>query len=198
VVGVEQAARRAEEVNVPNLLTSARFVAVPVFVALYLSGMRKAALAVFVGAMVTDALDGILARALKQFTRIGALLDPLADKALGLAGVVLLCWSRLLPWWLLVIVVFRDACIFTAIWLLERTGRGYTVRPTRFGKYATAALAATTVLALVQGATEVAAPTRPLLFALAMVAAACVLVSWAQYLWLFLRLMRLPPQRERA
>ena len=82
---------------------------------------------------------------------------------------------------------------------LERyLGRGYTVRPTRFGKYATAALAATTVLALVQGATEVAAPTRPLLFALAMVAAACVLVSWAQYLWLFLRLMRLPPQRERA
>ena len=51
---------------------------------------------------------------------------------------------------------------------------------------------------LVQGATEVAAPTRPLLFALAMVAAACVLVSWAQYLWLFLRLMRLPSQRERA
>ena len=181
--------------NVPNLLTGARFVAVPVFVALYLNGMRKAALAVFVGAMITDALDGILARALKQFTRIGALLDPLADKALGLSGVVLLCWSRLLPWWLLFLVVFRDACIFTAIWLLERTGRSYTVRPLRFGKYATAALTATTILALVQGATEVAAPTRPLLLALVIISAECVMVSWAQYLALWISLMRLPPQR---
>jgi cardiolipin synthase len=185
-------------VNVPNLLTGARLVAVPVFVALFLRGDRKAALAVFVGAMITDALDGILARALKQFTRIGALLDPVADKVLGLAALVLLCWSRALPWWLLGITLFRDVCIFTAIWLLERTGHDYTVRPTRFGKYSTAALTATTVLALVQGATEAAAPTRPLLTALALVAAECVLVSWAQYLWMFVRLMRLPPQKERT
>jgi cardiolipin synthase (CMP-forming) len=184
-------------VNVPNLLTGARLVAVPVFVALYLRGERRAALVVFVGAMITDALDGILARALKQFTRIGALLDPVADKVLGLAALVLLCWSRALPWWLLGVTLFRDICIFTAIWLLERTGRSYTVRPTRFGKYATAALAATMVLALVQqGATEVAAPTRPLVIALATIAAVCVLVSWAQYLWLFVRLMRLPPRKE--
>ncbi len=184
--------------NVPNLLTGARLVAVPVFVGLFLQGSRKAALAVFIGAMITDALDGILARALKQFTRIGALLDPVADKLLGLAALVLLCWSGALPWWLLWLTVFRDVCIFTAIGLLERTGRSYTVRPTRFGKYATAALAATTVLALVQGATEAAAPTRPLLVALVIISAECVLVSWAQYLWLFIRLMRLPPQREQT
>ena len=184
--------------NVPNTLTTARLVAVPVFVGLFLRGDRKAALAVFIGAMATDALDGVLARALKQFTKIGAFLDPLADKVLGLAALVLLCWSRALPWWLLGVTLFRDICIFTAIWLLERTGRSYTVRPTRFGKYATAALAATTVLALVQGATEVADPTRPLVIALALVAAECVVVSWAQYLWLFIRLMRLPPQRQHA
>jgi cardiolipin synthase len=184
--------------NVPNTLTVARLVAVPVFVGLFLRGDRKAALAVFIGAMATDALDGVLARALKQFTRIGAFLDPVADKLLGLAALVLLCWSHALPWWLLELTLFRDICIVTAIWLLERTGRSYTVRPTRFGKYATAALAATTVLALVQGATEVAAPTRPLLVALALIAAECVVISWAQYLWLFVRLMRLPPQRQHA
>jgi cardiolipin synthase (CMP-forming) len=185
-------------VNVPNLLTSARLVAVPVFVGFFLRGERKAALGVFIGAMITDALDGILARALKQFTRIGAFLDPVADRLLGLAALVLLCWSRALPWWLLGVALFRDVCIVTAIWLLERTGRSYTVRPTRFGKYATAALAATTVLALVQGATEVAAPTRPLVVALALISAECVLISWAQYLWLFIRLMRLPPERKHA
>src|SRR5207302_10698352 len=127
----------------------------------------------------------------------GALLDPVADKLLGLAALVLLCWVRALPWWLLAVTLSRDICIFTAIWLLERTGRSYTVRPTRFGKYATAALAATTVLALVQGATEVPAPTRPLIIALALVAAECVVVRWAQYLWLLLRLLRRPPQRQR-
>ena len=148
-------------------------------------------------AAASDFFDGMLARRLGP-SRAGALLDPVADKVLGLAALVLLCWSRALPWWLLGITLFRDVCIFTAIWLLERTGHGYTVRPTRFGKYSTAALAATTVLALVQGATEVAAPTRPLIIALAIVAAECVLVSWAQYLWLFVRLMRLPPQRVRT
>jgi len=50
----------------------------------------------------------------------------------------------------------------------------------------------------VQGATEAAAPTRPLLIALALITAECVVVSWSQYLWLFVHLMRLPPQRQHA
>src|SRR5438874_13644864 len=116
--------------NVPNALTGARLMAVPVFIAFFLRGERKIALGVFVGAMITDALDGILARALKQFTRIGALLDPVADKVLGLAALVLLCWSRVLPWWLLGVALFRDVCIVTAISLLDRTGRSSSVRPT--------------------------------------------------------------------
>ena len=168
--------------------------AVPVFVWLFLAGRIGAALGVFIFAMVTDVLDGIAARVLKQFTALGAALDPIADKLMGIAALGLLCWTHRLPFWLLGLMAFREACIFTAIWLLERTGRSYTVRPTRFGKYATAALAATTVLALVQGATEVAAPTRPLVIALALVAAECVVVSWAQYLAIFIDLMRRPPQ----
>src|SRR5262249_51449322 len=163
----EPEARRAGEVNVPNLLTGLRLVAVPIFAALFLQGNRKAALAVFIAAMATDALDGMLARALKQFTRIGAILDPLADKALGL--LALPPRARMLPWWLLWLPLSRDVCISPAIWLLEATGRSYPVRPIRLGKYATATLAATTVLALVQGATEAAAPSRPLLVALVIV-----------------------------
>ena len=77
--------------NVPNFLTGLRFVAVPVFVILFLSGWLGAALAVFIGAMITDWLDGIAARMLRQFTAIGAILDPLADKLLGLSALVLLC-----------------------------------------------------------------------------------------------------------
>jgi cardiolipin synthase (CMP-forming) len=165
---------------------------VPVFVALYLQGHHRAALGVFVAAMVTDWLDGLFARLLKQFTRIGAVLDPLADKALGLSALVLLAWSRNLPWWLVWIAVFREMCIFAAIWLLEVFGRRYVVRPTRFGKYSIAFVSATTVLALVYEAAPAVAALRPALLALALVSAELIVVSWAQYLWMFIRLMRTP------
>jgi cardiolipin synthase (CMP-forming) len=180
-------------VNVPNFLTGLRLAAVPVFVALFLSGRMAAALLVFVGAMVTDWLDGIAARVLKQFTAIGAILDPVADKLLGLSAVVLLCLTHRLPRWLLWMLVFRELCIFGAILILTRTGRSYAIRPTRFGKYATAFLAATSIFALVQGARGVEA--GPLLIALALIAAQCIVVSWAQYLAIFVALMRRVPQQ---
>ena len=178
--------------NVPNALTALRVLAVPIFIALFVAGRIGAALAVFCAAMVTDVLDGIAARALKQFTRIGAIMDPIADKLMGLAALGLLCWSHRLPVWLLYLLLFREACIFSAIAILTRTGRPYAIRPTRFGKYATFFLTATIVFALVQGAREVG--TTPALIALALVAAQCIAISWAQYLAIFIDLMRRPPQ----
>ena len=183
--------------NVPNTLTGLRLLAVPVFIALYLSGRLGVALAVFVGAVITDILDGIAARALRQFTRLGAILDPVADKLLGLSAVGLLCWSHRLPPWLLALLVFRDICIFTAIAILDLTGRSYTIRPTRFGKYSTAAIAATTLLALVEGARRQIG-TTPALIALVLVTALCIFVSWAQYLGIFIDLMRRPPASPRS
>src|SRR5207237_10146691 len=79
--------RRAPAMNVPNLLTGMRLLGVPVFVYLFLQGFHRAALAVFIGALVTDWLDGVLARALKQFTDLGALLDPIADKLMALSSL---------------------------------------------------------------------------------------------------------------
>jgi cardiolipin synthase len=142
--------------------------------------------------MITDWLDGVAARLLKQFTKIGALLDPLADKLLGVAALALLCWSHRLPVWMLYLLLFRETCIFSAIVILTRTGRSYDIRPTRFGKYATFFLTATIIFALVQGARDVG--TTPAEIALALVASECILVSWAQYLAIFIDLMRRPPQ----
>jgi cardiolipin synthase len=178
--------------NIPNALTALRLAAVPVFIWLYASGHLGAALAVFVGAMVTDWLDGVAARVLKQFTRIGAQLDPVADKILGVTAMALLCWTHRLPWWLFGVLVFREVCIFSALAILELTGRAYQIRPTRFGKYATAFLSATILFALVQGARDVG--VTPAEIALALVTAQCILVSWAQYLAIFIDLMRRPPQ----
>lgn len=179
--------------NVPNTLTALRLLAVPVFIWLYASGRLGAALAVFVGAMITDWLDGVAARMLKQFTRIGALLDPIADKMLGLAALGLLCWSHRLPYWMLWLLVFREVCIFSAIAILDGTGRSYDIRPTRFGKYSTAFLYATVLFALVQQARAVG--KSPAEIALALVSAQCIVISWAQYLAMFIELMRRPPQQ---
>jgi cardiolipin synthase len=178
-------------VNVPNFLTGLRFAAVPVFIVLFLQHRPRAALAVYLAAMITDWLDGIAARVLKQFTRIGAALDPVADKLMGVTALTLLCFAHRLPWWLLGVLLFREACIFSAIGILTRTGRSYDIRPTRFGKYSTFFLAATILLALLQGALEVG--QTPAEIALALVTAACILLSWAQYLALFITLMRRPP-----
>src|SRR3954470_9462077 len=178
--------------NVPNALTALRVVAVPVFIGLFLTGHHGGALGVFMGAMVTDVLDGIAARALKQFTRIGAIMDPIADKLMGVAALGLLCWSHRLPMWLVWLVLFRETCIFSSIAILDRNGRSYAIRPTRFGKYSTFFLTATIIFALVQGARDIG--STPAEIALALVAAQCVLVSWAQYLAIFIGLMRRPPQ----
>jgi len=178
--------------NVPNFLTGLRLIAIPVFIYLFLAGRLGAALAVFVGAMITDWLDGIAARVLKQFTALGAILDPVADKLISLSALVLLCWSGRLPSWLLWLLIFREVCIIAAVAILTMTGRSYEVRPTRFGKYSTAFLAATMIFALVQGAREV--PAGPVLIALALVSAQCIAISWAQYLAIFIELMRQPAQ----
>ena len=189
---VEPGARRSVKVNVPNALTGLRLLAVPIFVVLFAGGRIGAALAVFCAAMVTDVLDGIAARYLKQFTRLGAIMDPIADKLMGLAALGLLCWSHRLPVWLLYLLVFREVCIFGAIAILNLTGRDYAIRPTRFGKYATFFLTATIIYALIQGAREVG--TTPALIALALFSAQCIAVSWGQYLSIFIDLMRRPPQ----
>ena len=72
-------------------------------------------------------------------------MDPVADKLIGLTALGLLCWSHRLPVWLLYLLLFREACIFSAIAILTRTGHAYAIRPTRFGKYATFFLPATIV-----------------------------------------------------
>ena len=179
--------------NIPNLLTCLRVVAVPVVAWLLLTNQPGAALLVFIGAQITDGLDGIIARALKQFTRLGAILDPVADKLLGLTALSLLVYTDKLPMWLLASAVFRDTCIATAVWLLTRSGRTFPARPTRFGKYGTFFLAATVLVALVHNATPGSPAGEAAIFALSIIALECMAVSWAQYLYQWIQLMRQPP-----
>jgi cardiolipin synthase len=101
-------------VNVANLLTALRLVLVPFVVVAILDGNHIRALVLFASAALTDALDGIAARALASTTTLGSYLDPIADKCL-LSGVFLaLAVAHLAPRWLVAVVFGRDLYILAA------------------------------------------------------------------------------------
>lgn len=97
--------------NLPNILSFARLMAVPLAIWLMLDGDFAWAFWLFVIAGFTDALDGFLAKRFGWETELGSYLDPLADKALLVSVYVVLGWIGHLPLWLTIMVVFRDVLI---------------------------------------------------------------------------------------
>jgi cardiolipin synthase len=98
-------------INLPNLLSFARLLAVPFAVWLMLSAEFEVAFWLFVAAGATDALDGFLAKRFGWQTELGSYLDPLADKALLVSVFLVLGWTGHLPAWLTIMVIFRDLLI---------------------------------------------------------------------------------------
>lgn len=177
--------------NVPNALTVLRIVLAPVFLALYVSGARLPALWVFALAAATDVLDGLAARLLRQQTRLGAFLDPVADKLLAASALLALAATGRLPWWLPILVVSRDVAQLLGATILGTLRHEVPVAPTRIGKYAMVAIALTVVVALASDAG--AYPGKegaPYVVALGLLAAECVAISFVQYFLFFLRAAR--------
>jgi len=167
--------------TVPNVLSYLRLAAVPVFVSLHLGGRPGWALAVFLAAALTDTLDGLLARLLNQRTRLGAFLDPLADKLLTGAALILLWVEHEAPLWMVLLVAFRDVSIAVGAVVVKRKGLDLPAAPSRVGKYATFALTCFLVLGLLDETFS----DSPLLHAWLLVAGyftgLCVAISTAQY-----------------
>jgi cardiolipin synthase len=99
------------DVNLPNLITLGRLFCVPLAIWLILGERYGLAFWVFVAAGVSDALDGWIAKRWDQRTPLGALLDPIADKALLAAVYITLGCAGELPHWLVILVVLRDLLI---------------------------------------------------------------------------------------
>lgn len=124
-------------INIPNLLSIGRILCVPLFIILLLHHLYGWALFTFVAASITDAVDGLLARMLKQKTVLGSYLDPAADKLLNASSYTTLAVMNLLPSWLAVIVVSRDVIICVGLMILFWTSHPLEIRPSIASKITT-------------------------------------------------------------
>jgi cardiolipin synthase len=123
--------------TVPNLLSFARLLGVPVFLWLLLGPHADGwALAILMVSGFTDWADGVLARRLNQASTLGALLDPLADRLYILAALVGLVLRQVIPWWLAALIIGRDLVLLATLPVLRR--RGLSALPVHYlGKAAT-------------------------------------------------------------
>ena len=121
--------------NLPNVLTSLRILFTPVFAWLVLSERWWWAFGVFVALMITDKLDGDIARARGLITDFGKIADPIADKALMITALVTFNIASSLPIWITVVIVVRELGI--TLWRMWMLRQGKVVPASKGGKLKT-------------------------------------------------------------
>lgn len=163
----------------PNLITFGRLLAVPATVWLILQHRLDLAFLLFVAAGISDGLDGWLARILDARTQIGALLDPVADKALLVCVYVTLAAIQVLPDWLAILVVFRDVMIVGGLLLLWMLGQRPIIQPLYVSKVNTVLQITLAALALFVAGFNL--PMDPALTVLVWMVAASTLASGLAY-----------------
>ena len=132
----------------PNQLTLLRLIFIPFVVIATVDGRYEWALALFIIAGVSDALDGLLARVLKQQTALGQYLDPIADKLLLSTLFLVLSFDHKIPWFVTVLVFARDLGILIVSGLLYLTNTLRDLRPSIWGKANTVVQVATIFVVL--------------------------------------------------
>src|SRR5271166_416241 len=142
--------RAAPLLNLPNVVTFGRLCAVPLAFWLILDHRIGQAFILFVAAGLSDALDGWLARRYGG-NAIGALMDPVADKALLVTMYITLAAVNVLPDWLAILVVFRDVIIVGGVIVLAVLGNAVTIRPLYISKLNTVLQILLVAVSLLQG-----------------------------------------------
>jgi len=178
--------------NLPNVITLLRLAAVPVVAWLILQQRWEAACWLFLASAVSDGIDGLLARWLNQMTQLGAALDTVADKALGVVTLVLLTRAEAIPLWVTLAILLRDSIIVLGALSYRGLAGHLEIHPTWLGK--THVFAEFSLLALVLGGLArllVLDDWRLPLFASVFVIA---VISGVQYVWIWSAKVR----RERA
>ena len=176
--------------SIPNLITLARILLVPVVVWAIAVGAMKLAFLLFMVAGLSDLVDGFLAKRFNMATELGAYLDPLADKAMIVSIYVTLALVGSIPLWLVILVVSRDIMIVSAVilsWLIDKP---VAVKPLMVSKINTGAQIV--YAGLVLAALGFGFAAGPLLLAASLVVAALTLLSVGAYVREWVRHMNSP------
>jgi cardiolipin synthase (CMP-forming) len=145
-------------VTIPNVITFARLCAVPAAIWLIIQHRLDLAFYVFVAAGLSDGVDGWIARRWHLRSRLGAVLDPIADKALLVSVYVTLAAIGVLPDWLAILVVFRDLVIVGGYVALYLAGAPQPIHPILLSKVNTALQIGLAALALLLAGFALEAP----------------------------------------
>ncbi len=165
--------------TLPNAITFARLCAVPAAIWLMLHGRLDIAFWVFVAAGISDGLDGWLARITNSRSALGAMMDPVADKALLVSVYVTLAVLGVLPDWLAILVVFRDLLIVGGVVVLYMLGQPPLIKPLWVSKLNTFAQIGLAAFALLMAGYGLG--TRAVLDAAIWLVAATTFASGAAY-----------------
>lgn len=150
--------------TVPNVITAIRIILAPIFIIFLINDQFLVGLVVFLLCAISDGLDGMLARLLKQKSRLGSYLDPLADKFLLVAAFVTLSVRGFLPPWLTVTVITRDIFIMLGVFLLFLNKLDLTINPSIISKITTCLQFVTVVAVLTKGYSPLGPEAYPYIF----------------------------------
>lgn len=169
--------------NLPNVITLLRLAAVPVVAWLILQQRWEAACWLFLAAAVSDGIDGLLARWLNQMTQLGAALDSVADKALGVVTLVLLTQAGAIPLWVTLAILLRDSIIVLGALSYRGMAGHLEIHPTWLGK--THMFAEFALLALVLADLARVLRIDAWLTTLFVTVFVIAVVSGVQYVWIW-------------
>jgi len=167
--------------QVPNLLTLLRIAACPVLVLLLRDHGYALALAVFLAAGITDGLDGYIAKRFNCVSGLGAILDPIADKLLIASAYIMLAMLENIPFWLLIVVMFRDLVIVVGYLVLLALGDEVPMQPTYLSKINTFLQISLVIAVLVGQAGLLLAPLIEQAFVFGVLVT--TVSSGCQYVW---------------
>lgn len=178
----------------PNVISLSRILLIPIFIVMMLHRKTLEAFVVFLVAGLTDLLDGFTARLWHLKTRIGALLDPAADKLLMTASFIVLTFPSInspnvIPLWLTIVVISRDLVIVSSAFIIYKLRGQKTFRPSLLGKSSTVCQVMVILLVLFFNSFQISSPYLSLLYLLTL---ALTLLSGLHYSYIGVRMISLP------
>ena len=178
--------------NIPNSITIARILLVPLTVWLLISQAYDWAFVVFILAGLSDGIDGYIARRMHSQSDLGAYLDPLADKALLVSNFATLGMIKVIPAWLVLLVITRDVLIVGGVMLAWQVDRPLTIKPRWLSKLNTVVQIA--YIGIVLGVLALSWQASLALGIAALTVALTTILSGAQYLYAWVKHMNAETQ----